>query len=174
MKKKKFTLDNSISVSNPGVLNFKPMVWVQHDLETVSAFVAALLLFVVLGFTYSYKWFLVVLCMVLASIYYFVRASEHFSADSNLGVIISNKPLLLAVYTGLTKGYGSYRVIKIIEFKSKKRVRVGAEIGTVSTYSRDDKDSFLYSNEDVPYWFNFYPLPVTYATDDVSLGFSRE
>ena len=159
MTKKKLTLDNNTTASNPGEINFKLAVWLRHNLETVVPFSIALILFLILGFLYSYYWLLVVFCILMVSVYCYIRVSEHFSADSNLGVIVSKEPLLLAVYTDLTKGYGSYPVIKVIDYKSLKAVELGMEVGTVSTYSGS-------LGGEVQYWDNFYPLPVTYATDD--------
>jgi len=166
MRKKKLTLDNNTTASNPGSINFKPMIWIKHDLETVIPFVVALVFFIILSFVYSYFWLVIVLFILAKGMYYFVSIKEHFTADSNLGVVVSKKPLLLAVYTDLTKGNGHYPVIKIIDYKGSKDVLFGEKIGTISTYSQSDEESFLYREGGTPYWVNFYPFPVTYATDD--------
>ena len=166
MIRKKITLDTNTYASNPGKISFKPLVWVRHDLANVLTYILPLLLSVFFSLFHSYFWLLIVLPLLLLNFYYWISIVEHYTADSNLGVVISVDPPLVAVYTDLTKGIGSYPAIKIIEYRTSRKISLGSEVATAATYRVYDEESFLNSDEHLEYWVNFYPLPLDYATDD--------
>lgn len=72
--------------------------------------------------------------------------------------------MLIAVSSDLTKGFGEYPVVKIIE-KSLPAVcgqtpRVGSRLPTVALYESSP-------DEDVPHWADFDPRPIECATGDL-------
>lgn len=85
---------------------------------------------------------------------------EHFKfGDSNGGVIISERPRLVAITTDLTKGIGSFPVVKIISYK--KKGKIGDRIATVALYTASTENN-------LPNWIDFNPIPLNYATNDVT------
>jgi hypothetical protein len=168
MSRKKFTLDDNSTPSNPANIRLKPFVWVKYDLVNVLSYFLPLVFSVLLCVVHSYYWLVVAIPILLLNGYYWLNVVEHYRADSNLGIVISIDPPLLAVYTDLSKGVGSFPAIKIIDFKVKEKLQLGTEVGTVAIYRSEDEDSFLNSDDELNYWVNFYPLPIDYATDNTS------
>lgn len=158
---KKYTLDNNTKASNPGEIVFDYWIWLRHNTLPAIAFFSFLPIFIVLSIKFSF-WFLIGLAIsVLINLFYWIRAKEHFSADSNPGLIVSVLPPLYAVYTDLTKGLGHYPVIKIQHYKGRGSINVGDKIATVAVYADGEGD-------ESPCWSDFFPLPVEYATDDLN------
>jgi len=153
-------VDNNTSASNPGNVRLKPIVWVKHNLQRIAILTSVLLIAIFLTIAYSW-WFIVLLVVLLViNIFYWVRTKEHFAhGDSNGGVVASLDPVLIAVKTDLTKGYGAYPVVKIIEYKTSKSVKVGDKIATVALYQASE-------DENLPHWIDFNPVPVSYATNN--------
>ncbi|MFD2095444.1 DUF3239 domain-containing protein [Corallincola platygyrae] len=159
------TLDNDTFASTPGMISFKPGVWFKHDRKKIISLVLFLLTSVLFGFFVTKIAFLFVPVACYMNWYYWIAASEHFTADSNGGIVISKNPTLVAVSTNLAKFGGDYPVIKVIEYKPSKFVRVGDRIGTIAVYEAhedDDGESFI------NHWVDFEPIPIDYATDDRS------
>ncbi len=167
MGDKKYTLDQSTSASNPGKIKFKPSVWVWHDTKNVVTYAALFLVPLVLTILHSWLWGLLALSALALNIYYWLHVSEHFSADSNLGVVISVDPPLVAVYTELQKyGNAYYPAIRVIDYKVSKPIKFGDEVATISVYQDDDDDSYMNIEHEPDFWVGFRPLPVEYATDN--------
>lgn len=158
-EKKKFTLDNSTVASNPGKIQFDYLVWLQHKPGVALFLFFLLVLFLILSMLSHAFFFVGVLSMIFINAFYWVRVKEHFSADSNPGLIIAESPPLYAVYTDLSKGVGCYPVIKVQRYRAKKASRVGDRLATVAVYA-DGGGSGSAS------WSDFYPLPIEYATSD--------
>ncbi len=155
-----FTVDNDTAASNPGNAKLKPLVWFAHHPLEVGF--QTLTLIVVLCFSFTIgRWFNVfALMLIVMNIFYWIRKKEHFkSGDSNGGLVLSRDPTMVAVATNLSKGIGSYPIVKVIECKPLKNAQVGDRIPTVALYDYPKK-------EEAPYWGNFYPIPLSYATDD--------
>ena len=157
-EKKAFTLDNTTTASNPGDIKFEPLVWFLHRKFTVSVFVALLTLTLWLSVKVSYFLLFFSALMIYVNAYYWVRVKEHFTADSNPGMIISVSPPLYAVYTDLSKGNGYYPAVKVIPYRGRKAININDRLPTVALYFDEDEDS--------PHWSDFNPLPVEYATSD--------
>lgn len=157
--KKKLTLDNATVASNPGEIKFEPLVWFCHNQKSALIVSSLLIAPLILAFIISHWFFILAALMCLVNIFYWIRAEEHFTADSNPGLIVSVSPPLYAVYTDLSKGVGKYPVIKVLEYKSRKPINLEQRLATVATYSNGNGD-------ESPSWNDFFPLPVEYATSD--------
>jgi hypothetical protein len=155
-KDKKVTLDNNTYASNPGNIDFNNLVWLRYYFKIPFLIFLSLIASLLLMLMYSYYFSIMLLVTIVIHEFYWIRQKEHFTADSNGGVIISTSPALAAVSTNLGKYGGDYPVIKIIEFKVKRPISVGEKIATVAIYSGVD--------DEIEYWDDFYPLPVEYAT----------
>ena len=98
--------------------------------------------------------------------YYWIKVKEHFVyGNVTPGVIVSLDPMLIAVLTNLSKGVGDYHVIKIIEQRfstvMEKPPFVGATFPAVALYQQSEDES-------LPYWEDFDPRPIEFATADQS------
>jgi len=108
-----------------------------------------------------------VLAMLIMNGLYWLRVCEHFrSGCANPGMVVSLNPMLIAVHTDLTKGYGSYPAIKIFR-KNLSTIagqvpQVGSRVATVALYSPG-------MNENSPHWANFDPRPVDCATENIAV-----
>jgi hypothetical protein len=82
--------------------------------------------------------------------------------DANPGVIISEKPLLLAVIGDLSTGGAPWPVIKILRVSPRQLAPLastrGVKVPTAAVYSPP-------SNKDDTRWSDFDPVPLTCATD---------
>ncbi|SMF46830.1 Protein of unknown function [Alteromonadaceae bacterium Bs31] len=165
-REKRFTLDNNTSASNPGEINFSPFVWFLHKPINVSLVFLTLAIALIAAIKVNLWFLLLVALAVGVNSFYWVRVKEHYTADSNPGLILSVQPPLFAVYTDLSKGSGWYPAIKVTAYKSRKPIEPGLALATVATYS----DAH---GNDCPYWSDFHPLPIEYATND-SISIKRE
>lgn len=160
MKDRKITLDNNTQASRPSEITFQKWTWFRHHKAAVLTLVFLLALSIYLGVAVSRWYFVLFFFMVMIHEWYWLRAEEHFTADSNPGLMVSVSPPLFAVYTDLTKGVGHFPVIKVLPYRSQKPVSMHQRLATVAVYS--DRGS-----RDLPHWDDFFPLPVNYATADV-------
>lgn len=159
---KNYTVDNNTYASNPGNATLNPLVWVFHDWKRVGTMSLLLIVSVLLSTQVS-QWFMILMIVLFAvNLAYWVRQKEHFqSGDSNGGLVVSINPTLVAVTTDLTKGIGDYPVVKIVEYKTLKKVQLGDRIATVALYTS--------SGEEDPHWIDFNPVPLSFATSDKSV-----
>lgn len=154
----KYTLDNDTYASTPGEVSFNPTVWIKHrPLVPATSALGLLTIFMIYGITSKISLIFLISLIGYAG-YSWIKIKEHYTADSNGGVVVSTNPTLVAVSTDMSKGNGYYPAIKIIRYTPKRPVRIGDKIGTVSVY----EDNYEYKD----YWSNFYPLPIDYATDN--------
>ena len=153
------TMDKYSRAGNPGEIKVNPWIWFQHQPLRVSVLTLALIFSIALSVFVSYGFIILVLYAGWENFYYWVHTQEKFQADSNGGIVISVEPPLVAVSTNLAKWGGDYPVIKIIEFQSKKHLKVGDRIGTIAVYQAGE-------NDELPHWMNFFPVPINYATND--------
>lgn len=156
---KKYTLDNNTTASNPGVIILNPLVWAKYNIKNVTLLFTSLLVSVLLSVFISYYLLIFVIISVLINTYYWLRSKEHFTADSNGGIIVSTNPPLAAVSTNLAKYGDDYPAIKIIKYNVKKDIIIGDKIGTVAVYSEGEDD-------ELDYWDDFFPIPIEYATNN--------
>ncbi|MBK9459183.1 MAG: DUF3239 domain-containing protein [Sphingobacteriales bacterium] len=155
-----YTVDSNTFATNPGNVNLKPFVWIKYNLSTTLILTVCFVLSIWLTVSISLWFFIIILLVIAINLFYWRRKNEHFRyGDSNGGIIVSNNPMLVAVTTDLTKGFGDYPVIKIIKYKGKGKV--GDKIGTVALYSASVDDS-------LKHWIDFEPIPIIYATDNIA------
>lgn len=160
MNEPTYTLSDDAVASNPGKAKISRIRWLLRyptwPVAWAGAF-AVSLPFILL------HWSVGIASIVLGALnfLYWKRVEEHFAhGDANPGLIVSMHPMRIAVRTDLTKGLGSYPVIKIMEEKPWSRWGQTAEkdlrLATVSLYSEhlEDEDQHL------PFWEDFFPKPI--------------
>ncbi|AYN01499.1 DUF3239 domain-containing protein [Chryseobacterium sp. 3008163] len=167
-----FTLNSNTVASNPGRVKVMPLVLMKH-FHTPILLLIALLTSIAFALDVSLIWggfaFLIFLAI---NIFYWRRKKEHFAhGDSNGGIIISDKPKLIAVTTDLSIGFGGkYPVVKIISYKGKGKLN--DRISTVALYQGSDNTT--------THWDDFFPVPVEYVNNnqielkDVLQSYSNE
>ncbi len=155
---KKITLNNDTYASNPGKVEFNKRVWLKHFFLVPFLIVLSIITSIILMVMVSLYFSILVFVTIFIHEIYWVKFKEHFTADSNGGVIISTSPPLAAVSTNLSKYGGNYPVIKIIDFKVRRPISIGEKIATVAVYKG--------SGDEMLHWSDFYPLPVEYATNN--------
>lgn len=153
-----FTLDSDTIASNPGRVKVMPLVLMRYMYKPVFLLIALL---ASLAFALDVSLIfggIAFFIFLVVNIFYWRRKKEQFAhGDSNGGIIISEKPKLLAVTTDLTKGFaGSFPVVKIIAYKGKGKLN--ERIGTVALYQG--------SESCVPHWNDFFPVPVEYVNNN--------
>jgi hypothetical protein len=149
--------------SNPGRLRVQTFRWIRHKplwpLLWAGLLAGSLLLPIAIHWS---LWFLVVTLLGCNILYWLVVRGVFWSGDANASIVVDVDPLLVAVATDLTKGRGSYPVVKIIEVAlddiDGNEPEVGDRLATVASYSP--------SGDSREHWSDFDPLPVQYATDD--------
>lgn len=152
------TLDSDTVASNPGRVRVMPLVLMRYIHKPVFLLIA-LLSSLVFAFDVSLLWggiFFGVFLMM--NFFYWRRKKEHFAyGDSNGGIIISEKPKLIAVATDLSKGFaGSYPVVKVLSYKGKGKLN--ERIGTVALYEGSESCT--------PHWNDFFPVPIEYVNNN--------
>lgn len=158
-----FFINNDTHASHPGDVIFNPLVWAKYYPREVGLQLIPLIGSLVLGIFLNPIFFLAFLYSAWRNFRYWMGFLEHFQGgDSNGGIVVSVNPNLLAVRTDLTKGFGEYPIVKIIEFRTLGPVNVGDRFPTVALYQRSE-------DPDLPHWEDFFPLPMTYATDDSNM-----
>lgn len=159
--KDKRTLDNDTFASNPGNVELNKWVWFRHNMTHVSLLSLSLFISILAALCVNIGFLLIVGIAIFINIFYWSRIKEHFLyGDSNGGIVVATHPtLIVVVSTNLTKGFGYFPVIKIIECPSLKSLSVGDRIPTVAVYTPSTDDS-------LSHWIDFDPIPLTYATND--------
>lgn len=159
-EEKDWDYENDTYASNPAYTKLNSWVWTKHHLVEVLSMWFALLFFLMVTFGVSYGFSITLILVIFFKYFYWKDKKRHFKlGDSNGGIVVSLKPNLVAVTTDLTKGFGHYPALKIIEFKTRKPVKIGDRIPTVAMYSG-------VLNEGPAHWFDFNPIPLEYATND--------
>jgi hypothetical protein len=161
-----WTLDNSFRASNPGHVPVSAFRWSRHyPTWPLLWFSALAALVAMVCFVDSNLWLVTVL-LLCGNWLYWRRVREHFwNGDAIPGIIVSMKPLLIAVATDLSKGSGEYPVVKIIK-KSLTTVcgqipDVGSQLAAVAVYAS--------RNHRLPHWDDLDPRPIDCATGDVEV-----
>ncbi len=81
----------------------------------------------------------------------------------NPAVVVSLDPLLIAVYTDMSKGFGNYPVVKILKIPRQciedGELKKGSRLATVAFYFDKPK-------KPKPHWVDFKPYPVLCGTSD--------
>ena len=158
--KDKRTLDNNTFASNPGNAALNKWVWFRHNITTVSALTLFLIGSILAAMFIHIGFLLIVGIAIFTTIFYWTRIKEHFlCGDSNGGIVVGVHPTLVAVNTNLTKGYGDFPIVKIIECPPLKNLAIGDRVPTVALYTAS-------TDESLSHWIDFNPVPLSYATDN--------
>ena len=153
-----YTIDNNTFASNPGNAELNKWTWFCHNKVIVSLLSLFLVCSIIAVIIVNNAFSLLAIVAIVINIFYWTRIKEHFlSGASNSGVIIGTNPTLIAVNTDLSKGFGNYPVIKIIESDSLKHLSIGDRVPTVALYTASNDIS-------LPHWIDFNPIPLSYAT----------
>ena len=158
------TLDNSARASNPGNLRVNRLRWLRHYPRWPLIWFSSLAFFVVLAYSFHWSFWIFAVLLLLMNWLYWRRISDQFRYGcANPAMIVSLDPMLIAVSTDLTKGFGKYPVIKIIEKNLPtacgQLARLGSMLPAVALYHQ--------SPDEMPHWSNFDPRPIDCATGDV-------
>ncbi len=155
------TLDDSAVASNPGNLEANLFRWFRHYPTWPLIWFGSSLLFVGLALVVHGAYWIIALPLLGMNFLYWQRIRDHFRyGDTIPAIILSLKPMLIAVSTDLSKGPGKYPAIKIIK-KSLPTAcgqvpQVGSRLPAIALYNA--------SPDDVPHWSNFDPRPIDCAT----------
>ncbi len=108
--------------------------------------------------------------MVMAIIVIQSEYNGLLRGDLNPGIVVSAKPLRMAILTNLTKGYGTgeYPILRVVDLPlPKKYQKVGCKIPCAGSYN--DIDTEL----NKPYW-DFYDVqPLVNFTDIATIAMKR-
>ena len=153
-----FTLDSSTFASNPGRVKVMPFVLMRYIHKPVFLLIALLASLVFALDVSLIVGGILFLIFLVVNILYWRRKKEQFAyGDSNGGIIISEKPKLVAVTTDLSKGFGgNYPIVKILSYKGKGKLN--ERIGTVALYEGSESCT--------PHWNDFFPIPVEYVNNN--------
>lgn len=157
-EQRSLTLDDSMAASHPGGLKVSLWRWsCRYPTWPLVLTVSTLLLPVLI--VWISPMFIVGLPLtIIPLIWYMKRVSERFLyGDANPGILISTTPPLIAVWTDLTKGEGSFPALNVHRERPSDRwegsLEVGARVATVGLYDVGPK-------EECPYWERFHPRSV--------------
>lgn len=138
--------------------------------------IACMITFLLSCIFLSWFWLVITLILGAIAIYHYKTWVEYWAwleerfqyGDANPAIIVSIEPyIMLAISTDLKKGIGKYPIIKLSgqnnlhKARLAKNIFVGARLATVALYQRTPPE--------VPYWGDFYPLPIDYVTTDQKL-----
>lgn len=154
---KTWFLDDGTTASHPGGVRVSIWRWaLHHPLWPIGLF-AYMLFGVTLMWLHSLLWAIALPILIVMQILYWRRIKEHmFHGNICPGIVISKSPLRVAVYTDLSKGFGSFPVIKIMEHTPYRRWSGRPEIGTrVVTVALYEQHA---DSENLPHWNDFQPV----------------
>ena len=153
------TIDNESLASLEGGIHVRALVYAGHFPLWPSVLSASLL--VGAGLCVKSMVALVIVLLALLSLWvYWSHVKAHFLRGClNPGVVVSVEPFLVAVYTDLSTGDGSYPVIKILRHPrpAGTSLRVGMRVATAALYSQPASDN---------HWADFNPKLNDSATSD--------
>lgn len=155
---------NGTVASNPGRLRVSYLRWLTHKPTWPLGWAAAALAALAGAVLLHWAFWIPAVFLMLCNAFYWFRLKMHFErGDANPGLVVSATPPLVAVATDLTKGFGSYPVVKVFAAGplrvSGRRPEVGDRVGTVALYSPGPDPA-------VPHWADFDPHPAEYVTAD--------
>ena len=158
-----WTMDDSARASRPGNTKVNPFLWIRHYPTWAVGYFACLIGSLVLALTLHWSLWILFALMLGLNWFYWQRVKEHFLHGNVCPAIIVNlNPMMFAVLTDLSKGIGEYPAIKIIPKKFTtvlgKKPDLGARFPAVALYGM--------MHEDIPYWEEFDPRPLEFATSD--------
>ncbi len=162
---KGLTVDNDTVASTPGKTRVNRFHWARCYPKWPLIWGGSFLALLWLALIHGWGWWLPAIPLLMMNFLYWIRVREHFnSGDVCPAVVISIKPLVLAVGTDLTTGFEAHPAIKVIQVPSaslpKQHKVIGTRIATAALYSKGLADA--------PRWNNFDPRPIGAATTDLA------
>jgi len=162
---KTLTLDDSALASHPGGVRVSLVRWSLRYPKWPVILVGALLLSVGLSVTVDWMFVVSLPLALIPNFFYWNRVREHFRyGDANPGLIVGTDPVRIAVLTDMTKGEGSYPLLRISEDKPAAQwgspVTPGTRVATVGLYG-------VGHDERAPRWESFEPWTVEPVAADV-------
>lgn len=153
--------DTNSQASNPGRLKLNALQWIKcNSLKVIRI---TLYMIASLYATLAFHWIFIFLFIatLLYNLYYWYTAKGKFAmGDVNPGKVISLNPDRVAVATNMTKMFGDYPILRIIETKLTKREKsLGYIIPTVAVYHDNPFD--------YPFWAEFNPSPISHGVSDI-------
>lgn len=163
MVDKQETADSLSLASNPGRVKVNFLLWTRYYPKWPLILITTLFISLILSAAYSRLFILLVLVILGVNYAYWKIVSSHFlNGCINPAVVISVRPLLIAVYSDLSKGQGDYPTIKIIPVPLTsiytRFPEVGMRLATISLYWQ--------GSDQMPHWVDFTPYPAECATSD--------
>lgn len=153
------TINDSFA-SNPANMSFNPLLWVCCYTKWPLIWLIGFVLFSTLSMLSCWGYAVPASFFALANFLYWRQVKARYKFGCVLpAVIVSSNPLLLAIYTDLSKGIGSYPAIRIqpLNILSPKLYGVGRKLPVAALYS-DGRDVSS------PLWESFDPRPIGCAT----------
>lgn len=156
------------TASNPGHVQVNFLIWMRYYPKWPLILTTALIASLLVTAAFRGAWALLFLAVLGANYIYwkYVRAC-FINGCVNPAVVVSVRPLLIAVYTDLTKGRGNYPAIKILPIPltriAKRPPEVGMRLATIAFYVQGP-------NPDLPHWVDFTPFPTECATTDAAVN----
>ena len=152
------TLDDGLTASHPGGVKVSLWRWSCRYPKWPLVLLISTLLVPVLIVEVSAMFIAAVPLTIIPAIWYAKRVREQFLyGDANPGIVISTTPLLIGVWTDLTKGEGAHPALSVHREAASDRwagpVEVGTRVATVGLYDVGEK-------ENCPYWERFHPRTV--------------
>lgn len=162
------TLSSEAYATNQGKINLSYLQWLKyHKFPTLKYCLIVLIGIAVLPLSLGVAIFLVGYGVYKLIVYFvYLKGIKDCYDMGNIipGIVVHNSPVLIATLTDVTKGIGSYPVIRIGAFPSFKKyhkgwVKIGDRIPMLAIYHVNTEQS-------LNYWNDFTPWPVEFATKD--------
>lgn len=162
---KTLTLDDSATASHPAGVRVSLIRWSLRYPKWPVILVGALLLSVGLSITVNWMFVVSLPLTLLPNFFYWNRVREQFRyGDANPGLIVATDPLRIAVLTDMTKGEGSYPMLRITTDKPAKQwgspATPGTRVATVALYE-------VGHDERAPRWETFEPWTIEPVAADM-------
>lgn len=162
--------------SHPGRVQLHPFWWLLHRPIDLIAHVGLVFLAGFAVFDYAtgetsaldkallfvFLVLLVLSGVVLRLLTWLLPGRHYYFGCACPGLVVTTKPLRIAVLTDLSKGSGRFPVIRVIQprIHFAKGLSVGRRVATVALY----RASMYDYSYDYPHWIDFQPWPVERAT----------
>jgi hypothetical protein len=143
--------------TNPGRVMLNPIRWtIMYPLKILKLSGGLIISFIL---TIKFHWLFLIICIgfLLWNFFYWRNSILRFKVgDVNPGKVIQLNPDRIAVATNMTKGFGNYPILKILNIKLRKEDRVLNKIlPTIAGYSNNPYG--------YPFWSEFYPVPMNHG-----------
>ena len=141
--------------SNPGGITVNPVTWLSYKPFYPLLYTALLITSIIMNHNNA-----IIAASSSFVIYWSFVFLRNKKGCANPGIIVSENPLLIAVFTDLTKGEDEYPVVKVCKIKQNKKtpVKLNQSVATVALYNGGDDEKYPYHHKD------FEPTPIYYAT----------